>query len=181
MTSQYIDRREAARRVRTSLGVALAECGMKTPRGGKGWVRRFPESGNGVGVWIQFANASRAFGLPLSKEAGAVTCVRAEVGVGPVGWEMYSYAALVNTTELVPPNMEPRQRSEVRSRAGQVVERLVADSDPAARDASWFAEMRLDGDDSFFPLADLAAVDFWCERSGPILSRLVNDAFRRSL
>lgn len=54
MTSQYIDRREAARRVRTSLGVALAECGMKTLRGGKGWVRRFPESGNGVGVWIQF-------------------------------------------------------------------------------------------------------------------------------
>jgi len=68
MTSQYIDRREATRRVRTSLGAVLAECEMKTLRGGKGWVRRFPESGNGVGVWIQIINASRAFGLPLSKE-----------------------------------------------------------------------------------------------------------------
>ena len=180
MSARYIARREAIGVVRSRFGEALSDLGMKRIRREEGWMRELPGGRSAVGVWVQFSNASRAFGLSLSKSAGAVTCVRAEVGVGPLGWEMHNYAVGVNTVQLVPPNLDDQARARMRMRAGQIVNELLAESSPSAREDLWFAEMRLAGDDAFYPLSTYSELDYWCQEAGSIVARLVGEILQRS-
>lgn len=181
MVVRPLDRRAVKRAVRESLGAHLAPLGMgKGQR--DGWEVALSRGMSVAAVFLQFERPSRALGLILASEASTATCVRAEIGFGPLGGDVYGFAKM-RGTQLVPPCLSGEARSEMEDRATRIVQGWAADPAEAEGvlddELMAFALRDIRHDDMFYPLPDRAEIEYWCSIAGPVLAEQVNVIMRR--
>lgn len=179
VASQLLARSAARTEVMRRLDGQFKALGMKRLRGTPaGWVTSNVH-GKGAAVWLRFETVGRMYLLIDGGQARKMTCVGAEVGFGPVGWEMYNIATTVYKTTMLHDVLSEPDRELLRESAARVVLPLANRSaDPYLNDQEYL-EWRLMNRDAFFPLPDLNHVDQWCAISAPGLLLLARQQISR--
>jgi hypothetical protein len=179
MASKQLSRGAARTEVMRRLDGQFKALGMKRLSGTpSGWVKS-NDQGRGAAVWLRFETVGRMFSLIDGGEGRKMACVGAEVGHGPVGWEMYNIATTVYKTTMLYDALSESDREELRESAARVILPFANHSDdPYLNDSNYLA-WRLTNRDAFFPLPDLGYVDHWCGIAAPELLDLAREEISR--
>ncbi|MFD6163569.1 hypothetical protein ACFWFR_00145 [Oerskovia sp. NPDC060287] len=179
MTSRLLSRAAARTEVMRRLDGQFKALGMKRLSGTpSGWVKS-NDQGRGAAVWLRFETVGRMYLLIDGGEMRKATCVGAEGGYGPVGWEMYNIATTVYKTTMLHDVLSAPGRELLRESAARFVQPLANRSADPYLDDSRFLEWRLTNRDAFFPLPDLDYVDQWCEIVAPGLLDIAREQISR--